>query len=36
VIHGGLPPAAAKLAGISVAFLFNFTVNALFVFRKPR
>jgi putative flippase GtrA len=36
VLQGGLPPAAAKLGGIGVAFLFNFSVNALFDFRSQK
>jgi putative flippase GtrA len=31
-----LPPAIAKLAGIAVAFAFNFSCNALIVFRPAQ
>ncbi len=30
-----LPPVAAKIVAIGVAFVFNFTLNALVVFRNP-
>lgn len=32
---GGLPPLAAKAAGIGTAFLANFALNVLFVFARP-
>ncbi len=33
--HTPLPPVAAKVVAIGVAFVVNFTLNALLVFRKP-
>lgn len=30
----GLPPRLAKIAGVGVAFCFNFALNALLVFRR--
>lgn len=30
-----LPPVLGKIGGIGVAFLINFTLNLLFVFRQP-
>jgi putative flippase GtrA len=34
--HTQLPPVAAKIVAIGIAFIFNFAVNALLVFRHQR
>lgn len=31
----GLPPVAAKVVGVALAFFANFALNAAFVFRRP-
>ncbi len=35
VTHISLVPVAAKIISIGVAFVFNFAVNALVIFRRP-